>query len=1720
MLLTELFASAVARHRDRPAIDVPPGRDRTHRTIVRFGELAAMATAVQARLQPLVTGEGLCVVLLPRTTPWLQAAQLGVLQAGAAHVCLDATFPDAHLRHVVRDAKPVAIVTDAASAPRFAGLGVPIVEVPITPIVGAPAAARPAAPSWLGPRSLAYAIYTSGTTGAPKAVLIEHAGVVNLIEQGVARFAIGPGDRVVQGSSPAYDSSIEETWLALASGATVVVLDDEAVRAGPDLVPWLQRERATVFCPPPTLLRAMDLRTPREALPDLRLCYVGGEALPADLATVWGDALWLENGYGPTECTVTVVRGRVHAGRPVTIGTPVPPHRAHVLDAELRPVAAGEPGELCIAGPGLARGYLGLPELTAERFPTVPGLGRVYRTGDLVVHEADGELSYHGRIDAQVKVRGYRIELEAIEAVLARDPRVREVACCVQGEEPARLIAAHLVPVDPGAPPDFPALAAAVRAVLPEYAVPARFTTCPALPRSVGGKIDRKRLPVVMAKQAAVTGERVDAWQPPDPWSLRLRDELAQVLRIDPAAIAAGSDFFDLGGDSLRAALLVSRLRRHAGGEGVTVRDVYEARTVEALAGRLGVASIAGGASAGFVGAAPLPSEGVARPLLATAVQVGFLAALLLVVSALAYVLGFVVTPALFATFSLTEVLLFGPWLVALGFAAHTLVTLWIAVVGKELLIGRYRAVRTPAWSGLHLRHWLVVRLVRLVPWSLLEGTECKCIALRALGARIGKRVHIHRGVDVLSGGWDLLEVGDDVTLGREVHLGVAELDDGHLVLGRVRVGAGATFATRAGCGPDVEVGEGAFVRPLAYVRAGSRIGAGEAWDGVPARAVGRAPERAAIDVPSPELSPTTYTLLLLGARLLQAPLIALPFTALVWLVAQWFTIDGAAVVGWLCQAGPSSRPEWWWAMVVFVTAALPIALLAQGLALRWGPKVPAGTHARWSLLHLHLEVRSSLVDAAGLWLSGTLFWPAWLRLAGMRIGRDCEVSTILDVLPEHTELGGGSFLADGVYLGVPPQHQGRVTVLPTAFGERSFVGNHVVVPAGERLAPDLVLGVSTVASAASMPAGTGWFGQPAMQLHRREVVVVDRRLTHEPGALRYANRVFWEALRMLLPALPMALGLWWFDAVAAAHPRGWLSGTAIAAVATFGFALTLAFVVLALKWALLGRVRPGQHGLWSCWASRWDFHYVVWQRYGRALLQPLEGTLLLPWFLRAMGMRIGRRCVLGDGFAQVVDPDMLTLEDGATVHALFQAHSFEDRVLKIDRVRIGRQATVGCGTVVLYGADVGDGAHVMSHGVVMKGEVLLPGRHYAGSPAAPLSAPAVTQATTVPATSGAPAVSVVNGAAGSAPPAPTSSRFPAFDVARGAAVLGMIWLHFVPAPEDDATGVLAALARTSIAALEGIPAALFVLLAGMAWGLAGRVDDAGERITLRTAFVCRRALALCALGLPLWQWLWPNDVLVPMALMLVLSSVLLRAGRIVVTVVIAALVATAPVLVTVAQDVVTADWRDDGTHAANHTFGLATLRWYTFDGTYPLLPWLVLPLLGALLAVGGRGDASRWRRWTWLALPLPAIAWGLHAFAHAHADELGDVAAPLYIEWQPTSVPFLLRNGGFAVAIVALLAWRQLRRGLPRWTVPLATIGRASLTHYLLHIALVFEPMRGRWPDELWSVEVGLLAAVGYALVAWPLTAVWFHWFRRGPVEALLSMVSGPSRPVGAPPR
>jgi len=367
----------------------------------------------------------------------------------------------------------------------------------------------------------------------------------------------------------------------------------------------------------------------------------------------------------------------------------------------------------------------------------------------------------------------------------------------------------------------------------------------------------------------------------------------------------------------------------------------------------------------------------------------------------------------------------------------------------------------------------------------------------------------------------------------------------------------------------------------------------------------------------------------------------------------------------------------------------------------------------------VRIWLKAGIVSGAGRWLAGTLFWPAWLRLAGMRIGIKCEVSTIIDVVPELCEIGDESFFADGIYLGGPRVHRGTVICGRTVLGKNSFLGNHAVIPPGTELPRDVLLGICTVAEPARVRAGTSWFGLPAFELPRRESVEYDRRFTHDPSLPRYLTRLFWELSRFWLPIPPVLAFVLWFKILVVLKGALPAFPFLVAAVPGTLLGLVAGFVLSVWlgKWALLGRVKPGTHPLWSCWCSRWDFLYVLWQRYALGAMSAFGGTPFTAWWLRAMGSNVGRRVVLGGGFAQVVDPDMLHFEDGATVASMFQAHTFEERVLKIDRVHIRRGATAGTAAVLLYGADIGPLARVVPHSVVMKREVLPGGTTYAGCP-------------------------------------------------------------------------------------------------------------------------------------------------------------------------------------------------------------------------------------------------------------------------------------------------------------------------------------------------------------------------------------------------------------------
>ncbi|MFD7611477.1 amino acid adenylation domain-containing protein, partial [Streptomyces sp. NPDC059828] len=562
-------------------------------TALVFGETRLDYAGLDARANRLAHGllaagigpENVVALALPRSADSLVAV-LAVLKAGAAFLPLDAEYPLERTAHMLADARPAAVLTSAGWPLPEALEGLAVLDADERAWADQSADAPPVR---VTPSNAAYVIYTSGSTGRPKGVVVSHGGLANLLafhrdESIAATRQAHPGRRFrfAQTASLSFDTALE-ALLWMVAGHELHLLDDDLRRDATAIVRYAERTGTDVLDVTPGQAE----RLVEEGLLDRcppALMMVGGEALGQNLWTTLtaADDTIVLNMYGPTECTVDALHHRLSGDPRPLIGRPLPNLRAHVLDPGMRPVPPGVPGELYLSGVGLARGYLGRPALTAERFvadPFMPG-ERMYRTGDLARRRPDGRLEYLGRTDHQVKIRGFRIEPGEIETVLTAHPDVVQAAVLpytdgTDGAAGTRLVAyvvAH-TPLDPAV------LRAHAAAALPDYMVPAAFATLEALPLNVNGKLDRAALPA--PDFAATTGGRA---------ARTAREEIlcglfGEVLGVT-GPVSVDDDFFALGGHSLLATRLLSRIRSVLGTE-IGVRDVFEAPTVAGLAMRL-----------------------------------------------------------------------------------------------------------------------------------------------------------------------------------------------------------------------------------------------------------------------------------------------------------------------------------------------------------------------------------------------------------------------------------------------------------------------------------------------------------------------------------------------------------------------------------------------------------------------------------------------------------------------------------------------------------------------------------------------------------------------------------------------------------------------------------------------------------------------------------------------------------------------------------------------------------------------------------------------------------------------------------------------------------------------------------------------------------------------------------------------------------------------------
>jgi amino acid adenylation domain-containing protein len=567
-LSRELAHVVVERHaRATPgSIALEIGNDR-----LTYAELDRRAGVLATRLCAHGVGPDQVVGLLVDRSFELVIGVLAILKAGGAVLPLDPSYPHARLDFMVGDsAMRVLVTTRRVEQPALAAK--PVMVFADAPDLAAPEATQPAPRLVLD--HVAYVIYTSGSTGRPKAVQLTHRGLANLVHAQVQTFRLDARARVLQFASLSFDASMWEIFMALIPGATLVLGSKEDLRPGAELARTLRVHRVTMVTLPPSVLAVL----PHGELADLGTIITAGEPVSSALCAAWGTSRRFVNAYGPSETTVCATIDAEVARKPqITIGKPIHDLRVHILDDALRPVATGQVGELYVSGAGLARGYLNRPGLTAERFVCCPfddvAGGRMYRTGDLGRWTTDGDIELRGRADHQVKIRGFRIEIGEIEAALHELPGVRDAAVVVrEGATGQAGLVGFVIPST--AEVRATELQAQLATRLPAHMIPS-FVVVEQLPLTPNHKIDREAL----ARMPVATGAVVHTTR----GQLEALVSQAWLDVLGGRAIDAFASFFDLGGDSLRAAMVTNKLQDLLG-ETVYVVALFDHPTVASLA--------------------------------------------------------------------------------------------------------------------------------------------------------------------------------------------------------------------------------------------------------------------------------------------------------------------------------------------------------------------------------------------------------------------------------------------------------------------------------------------------------------------------------------------------------------------------------------------------------------------------------------------------------------------------------------------------------------------------------------------------------------------------------------------------------------------------------------------------------------------------------------------------------------------------------------------------------------------------------------------------------------------------------------------------------------------------------------------------------------------------------------------------------------------------------
>ena len=1273
----------------------------------------------------------------------LYMAILVVLYLGCSYVPVDFDESDDRCAMIFSEANTDIIITQEGVV-----IGSKVVPmIPVSEVLSQKAQSgsrsllfRPA------PEDDAWVIFTSGSTGKPKAVAVTHRSGAALVDGEASTFlqsaTLSVGDRVMAGLSVAFDASVEEMWLAWRNGACLVPVSRETVRGVIDLGSEIKSRRISVVSTVPSI--ASFFR--EEDLEDVRLLILGGEPCSNQLAEklskyISGDRssgvvgrlssvkvkeVW--NTYGPTEATVIATAEKLALGKTVTIGLPMPGYDLAVVDENHNVISLGGEGELVISGVGVARYLDGEQDKKSfKEISCFPGR-RSYLTGDIVRAEPFG-LVYVGRRDDQVKISGRRIELGEIEECCRNLPGVLDVAAALKNTpENVQVLVAYLV--GDGDQIDIKSCTEALETMLPVGCVP-HLVQMENLPRRTSGKIDKSKLPwplpiagsantyqadsennpiynkeyydsknpsslagqVGLLHDSKPIGEKDAGFVGKKPSDYMSTDDFVQEAWFKVVGEVPGeeSNFFAAGGNSLGAARLVSLLRKRF--PALAIADLYQHNNFSDLVGFLSL-----------LDSEARENEKVYQPpRLFGIAQIALLMFLYTLVG-MEWLLTLVIIESLFIHTGwvphINLVLCVILWFLLMTPPVRAgLSVLFARIMTRSISPGKYRR------GGLtHFRLWAATAFAARFAPANITGTPLINIYAKALGCKVGKDVLLQSMPPVTG----LAQFADGVTVETEVDLSGWRLGVSEIEVGEIVVGENTRISTRSTLTPGINIAGETEILPGSCVI--ESISSSGIWGGSPARKLAEIKER------WPKERPTGSSFwkaaFSFGPWLINFVTVLASVVPIVVLVFTSGISDAQSGFG-------AFRLELIWApALVVIWILIYISVMAFMLRLL-AFKAKDGFYQLYSRAGWRIWIYESLVGSAqrGLFpLYASLATPILFRLFGAKVGKNTEISTLW-CLPAFCKLDGKTFLADDTKVGTAEYNLGWVALQETHLKETTFVGNSAIVRQGSQLDSDVLIGVMTLAPEKA-PSGSSWLGNQALELPLLRANG-DIKRTYNPTKKLVGARLFVEAWRLIVPVFSLTV----LEGVGAAlldcyrHLSVW-AACGLAGVILFTGGIVAALISILAKWILVGRIKPGEHLLWSGFVWRNELVDVFIEDLAVPwLIGPATGTPLLNWYMRALGAKIGRGVTCETYW--LPEPDLIEIGEGSVINGgcVLQTHLFHDRILRLGKVRLGNYCSLGAHSIALPASALGNHCYIGDGSLVGRGEELPFGSNWQGNP-------------------------------------------------------------------------------------------------------------------------------------------------------------------------------------------------------------------------------------------------------------------------------------------------------------------------------------------------------------------------------------------------------------------